>query len=42
MFGVQTANNGGAEDFSASTPNILSKKTKPNAKIIPIAKNEIC
>ena len=38
IFGVQTANNGGAVEASASTPKTLSKNTKPKARIIPIAR----
>jgi hypothetical protein len=38
ILGIQTAINGGAEDFSANTPKTLSRKTKAKAKIIPIAK----
>ena len=38
MLGIQTANNGGAVDFSASTPKTLSKNTNAKAKTIPMAK----
>ncbi len=38
ILGIQTAMMGGMVDFSASTPNILSKKTNENAKMIPMAR----
>lgn len=38
ILGTQTAIIGGAADFSAKTPKILSKKTKANAKTIPMAR----
>ena len=38
IFGNQTANNGGKLDFSATVPNILSKKTNEKATAIPMAK----
>lgn len=37
-LGNQTAKNGGILDFSANTPNILSKKTKAKANAIPMAR----
>ena len=38
IFGIQTAIIGGALDFSAKTPKILSRKTKAKASNIPMAK----
>lgn len=38
MLGNHTANSGEKVDFSANTPNILSKNTKEKATAIPMAK----
>src|SRR6187431_2693453 len=38
MLGNQTAKSGENVDFSANTPNILSKNTNENATAIPIAR----
>ena len=38
IFGNQTANKGEIADFSARVPKILSKKTKANARAIPMAR----
>ena len=37
-MGIQTAKSGGILDFSAKTPNILSKKIKVKARQIPMAR----